>query len=375
MLQKRLLARKDSSSHYFCNKVFIEAPLLIYLYLSSMHTSIDNNLQAPFFFQPLFKERIWGGNNIQSHLFPEQKIMPNCGESWVLSSIPGAISEVRRGKENGLSLSALIEKYSTKLMGKKVYQKYGNYCPLLVKFIDTAKDLSIQVHPNDILAKERHNCSGKSELWYILTAEKGAEVISGFQSPMNKLHYEAILQKESNILHTLHSEPAKTGDVFFLPSGRIHNASKGLLFAEIQQCSDITYRIYDFDRTDKKDKKRPLHLQQSVEALDFSPTLEAKTKYKDKDNTAVLLAEEEAFVVYKIYCRKGGLWRDMRKADSFVVYLCVEGEVYWTGDEEEVLLKTGDCVLVAAHLPRYKLHSPHTGTLLEAYVPSVEAIR
>ena len=333
-----------------------------------MPNTSPSKLEVPFFFRPIFKERIWGGDNIRSHLFPKEEIMPNCGESWVLSSIPGAVSQVSRGEEAGLPLGELIERYGAKLMGKRVYQKHGNSCPILVKFIDTAADLSIQVHPKDELAEKRHNCSGKSELWYVLAAETGSKIVSGFRVPMSKLRYRAHL-RSGNILNVLHSEPAKAGDVFFLPAGRIHSASKGLLFAEIQPCSDITYRIYDFERVDKKGQHRALHLQQSIKALDFSPTPQVKTNHKDKDNTAVLLAETEAFVVHRIPFKAGGLTRDMRKLDSFVVYLCVEGEVYWEGNEEEVLLRKGDCVLVPAQTARYTLYSHGSGVLLEAYVP------
>ena len=329
-------------------------------------------LRLPFFFYPQFKARIWGGDNIRRQLFSGYDVLPSCGESWVLSSVAGSVSEVARGAEAGLSLTMLIEKYGAALMGKHIYQQHGNRCPLLVKFIDAADDLSVQVHPDDRLAAERHGCLGKTELWYVLQASPKARIASGFKETIDKLSYLSKL-RSANILSMLHYESARKGDVFFIPSGRIHSTGKGILFAEIQQCSDITYRIYDFERVDERGQARQLHLEESCEALNFEATTKAKTPYVEKSNSAIELVRADAFVVHKIVCQEGGLLRDMRQLDSFVVYLCTEGEVCWKGDGGSVVFRAGDCALVPAQIGRYGLHSASSGTLLEAYVPAPHA--
>ncbi len=256
-------------------------------------------------------------------------------------------------------------------MGKYVYEKYKNGCPLLVKCIDAADDLSVQVHPNDLLAAKYHNCVGKTEVWYMMEVAPNARIASGFQVPMTVDSYQAAL-RAGTLLDMLHVEAAQAGDVFFIPAGRIHSMGKGVLFAEIQQSSDITYRTYDFNRRDAKTHKpRALHIEESIQALDFSATKQAKTTYTDTPNAAVRLVQEDHFVVHKLHCKQGSVQRDMRAIDSFVAYLCIQGEVAWEGEAGRMLLQAGNCVLVPATLSHYAFHSVTEGVLLEAYVPAV----
>lgn len=326
-------------------------------------------LEKPLFFHPLFKERVWGGDKISTHLFPKHKIMFRCGESWVLSSVSGAVSKVAQPYP-GKPLDTLIHEYKAQLMGTEVYARYGDTCPLLVKFIDAHEALSVQVHPNDSLAFERHNCLGKTEMWYALSADPQAYVISGFKRPMTQADYQAHLQRDT-LLEQLYTEPVATGDLFFIPAGRIHSVGKGILFAEIQQCSDITYRIHDFNRVDSQGQPRQLHIRESYAALDFKAVGTAKIPYKDQPNTAIQLLKADPFVVHKLHCQQGRIIRDMRKIDSFVLYLCVAGEACWEGKTEKVPLQAGDCILVPASLGYYGLYSAREGVLLEAYVPSM----
>ena len=328
---------------------------------------MDRALGLPLFFRPQFKERIWGGSNLQKYFSPEVKLPPRCGESWLISSVNSSVSEVSSGPYEGRSLNEIIEVLKGQLMGESIYSEYGSICPLLLKLIDAAEDLSVQVHPNDEIASRCHESLGKTEAWYIIKTSPSAGVLSGFNEPMSKSSYLAHLQA-GTLLEALHTEVATQGDVFFMPAGRIHSTGGGILLAEIQQCSDVTYRIYDFDRVEASGQARSLHIEESLEALDFGPTRQAKTAYTDSLNRAVPLLMDAPFVLHKLHCKKGGVSRDMSQVDSFVTYLCVSGEAEWRGEAGSVHLKAGDCVLVPAVLTEYELSSRREAVLLEAYM-------
>src|SRR3972149_1007896 len=194
----------------------------------------------PLKFKPIFKDKIWGGDKIKTLLNKDFSPLPNCGESWEISGVQDEISVVSNGFLIGNNLQELIEIYMGDLVGDQVYQKYGIEFPLLIKFIDAHDDLSIQVHPNDKLAMQRHNAYGKTEMWYIIDADRGAKLISGFNTEVTKDAY--IKHLENNTLNLiLNYEEVKAGDVFFMPAGRVHAIGKGILLTEIQQTSDITY--------------------------------------------------------------------------------------------------------------------------------------
>ena len=223
----------------------------------------------PLKFDPILKEKIWGGTKLGTVLDKPTGDSENMGESWEISGVEGNISVVSEGDLKGRTLVELINEYKGELIGEHVYEKFGDKFPLLIKFIDANDDLSIQVHPDDELAQKRHNSFGKTEMWYVVDAEEGATLISGFKKQTNKEEYLRIFE-EGNLTDILNSEDVVNDDVFFLPAGRVHTIGKGLLIAEIQQTSDITYRIYDFDRVDKNGVGRELHVEEAVDAIDYS---------------------------------------------------------------------------------------------------------
>ena len=211
----------------------------------------------PLKFKTIYKEKIWGGHKINTHLNKDFSPLDNCGETWEISGVEGNISITENGNLSGKSLTELIKEYKSELVGNSVYEKFGNEFPLLIKFIDANADLSVQVHPNDELAEKRHGSKGKTEMWYIFQADENSSLISGFKRPLDKKVYQDHLASGS-LDQILNREKVETGDVFFIPAGRVHTIGKGILLTEIQQTSDVTYRIYDFDRIDKNGNKREL---------------------------------------------------------------------------------------------------------------------
>ena len=223
----------------------------------------------PLTFETIFKDKIWGGQKINTVLGKDFSPLPNCGETWEVSDVEGNVSLVKEGALQGKSLRELVAQYKGELVGNHVYEQYGDRFPLLIKFIDANDDLSIQVHPNDELAKQRGVGHGKTEMWYIIQADEGAKLNSGFKREVEKEEYVKAVA-DNTIQDLLNIESVQPGDVFFLPAGRVHYIGKGLLLAEIQQTSDTTYRIYDFDRVDATSgQKRELHTDLAVDAIDY----------------------------------------------------------------------------------------------------------
>jgi mannose-6-phosphate isomerase len=248
----------------------------------------------PLIFKTQFKDKIWGGNKIKTVLGKDFSPLPNCGETWEISGVKGNISEVAQGELKGKNLVELIGEYKSELVGKKVFEKFGTEFPLLIKFIDANDDLSIQVHPDDVLAKKRHNSFGKTEMWYVFGADKGAKLNSGFKKTIDKETYLKHLNAKS-LDQILNYEDVNVGDVYFLPAGRVHYIGKGICLAEIQQTSDITYRIYDFDRKDDNGNLRELHTDEAVDAIDYKAYPDYKTKYEVRKNEASKLVECQYF--------------------------------------------------------------------------------
>ena len=222
----------------------------------------------PLKFKPLFKYRIWGGEKLKTKLnktYSETHI----GESWEISDVSGDETLVSEGLLSGKSLRDLTKEFKGEFVGQKVYDKYGEEFPLLIKFIDAKTPLSIQVHPSNEIAKERHNSFGKNEMWYVMQADKDAELIVGFDEKINTDDYQAHL-KNNTILNVMHHENVSKGDTFYIPTGRVHAIGAGVLLAEVQQTSDVTYRIYDYDRVDSKTgEKRDLHNDLAIDVIDF----------------------------------------------------------------------------------------------------------
>ena len=322
----------------------------------------------PLTFETIFKDKIWGGQKIKTVLGKDFSPLPNCGETWEISGVSGNISVVAEGPLKGKSLQELLEHYKDELVGKHVYERFGNEFPLLVKFIDANDDLSIQVHPNDELAKKRHNSFGKTEMWYILAADEGATLNSGFNREVTKEEYvEAVA--DNTLMDILNIEPVNAGDVFFLPAGRVHYIGKGILLAEIQQTSDITYRIYDFDRTDDKGQKRELHTDLAVDAIDYTHYDQYKTQYDSQPNQSVNAVTSQYFVTNVLKFDQE-VMHDYTHLDSFVILVCVDGSLtVETGDGYRIPLKTGQCALLPASTTQVTLLPNGNMTVLESYVP------
>lgn len=323
----------------------------------------------PLKFKTQFKDKIWGGNKIKTILGKDFSPLPNCGETWEISGVKGNISEVENGALKGTDLVSLIEKYKEKLVGKSVYQKFGNEFPILIKFIDANDDLSIQVHPDDKLAKERHNSFGKTEMWYVFQADKNAKLNTGFAKKTSKEEY--IKHLNSNTLdQILNFENVAVGDVYFLPAGRVHYIGKGICLAEIQQTSDVTYRIYDFDRKDDKGNLRELHTDLAVDAIDYGFYPEYKSKYKEAKNESVNLVTCNYFETNLIDANQI-VSRNYKQLDSFVIYICVDGEATIEVENANINIKKGESILLPAELKNVKIIPKPNAKLLEAWVPNL----
>lgn len=320
----------------------------------------------PLKFKTIFKDKIWGGNKIKSILGKDFSPLPNCGETWEISGVKGNESVVKDGPLAGKDLPSLIAEYKSRLVGERVYKKFGTEFPLLIKFLDANDDLSIQVHPNDELARKRHNSFGKTEMWYIFQADEGAKLNSGFNKQIDEKTYLRHLQ-ENSLGQILNFENAEVGDVFFLPAGRVHYIGKGVCLAEIQQTSDITYRIYDFDRVDDKGNKRELHTEDALAAIDYNYYKDYKTRYERKLNDCVRLVSCQYFTTNLIHFDKE-IKRKYTGLDSFIVYVCVEGEMHLEYKGGAMDFKKGDSILLPAEMKEVTLIPSAESKILEAYV-------
>lgn len=323
----------------------------------------------PLTFETIFKDKIWGGQKIKTILGKDFSPLPNCGETWEVSDVEGNLSVVKEGSLQGKSLHELVGQYKGELVGKHVYDKYGDRFPLLVKFIDANDDLSIQVHPDDKLAAERKSGFGKTEMWYIMQADAGAKLNSGFNREVTKDEYVKAVA-DNTIQDLLNIEPAEPGDVFFLPAGRVHYIGKGLLLAEIQQTSDTTYRIYDFDRVDATTgQKRELHTDLAVDAINYHHYDHYKTQYDKKLNESVNAVTSDYFVTNVLNFNEE-VEHDYTHIDSFVILVCVAGALTIEAPGGyNVSLKMGQCALIPASVNNVTLVPDGDMTVLETYVP------
>lgn len=321
----------------------------------------------PLKFAPIYKDKIWGGDKIKSILNKDYGNLPNCGESWELSGVEGNVSVVTNGYLAGNDLNELIEIYMGDLVGENIYEHFGNEFPLLIKFIDANDDLSIQVHPDDEMAAERHNSYGKTEMWYVIQADKGAKLQSGFNQEVDQDLY---LEKLEAVLlpDILNFEEVTSGDVFFIPAGRVHAIGKGILLAEIQQTSDITYRIYDYDRRDDKGNTRELHTDLALDAIDYTVFPEYKSKYDTKVNESVELASCKYFTTNVLELNRS-VEKDYNKLDSFVIYICLDGEVSIETEAGNESVKLGETILLPAAIESVTLKPlSDKAKLLEVYI-------
>lgn len=325
------------------------------------------NALYPLKFEPIFKDKIWGGQKIKSSLNMDFGELPNCGEAWMMSGVEGNPTIVENGFLAGNELNEIVEVYMGELVGDKVFDQFGNEFPLLIKFIDSNDWLSIQVHPDDHLAKKRNIGFGKTEMWYMLDATDDAELIAGFNKKTDKEEYLNHLENKT-LKEILNFEKVEKGDVFYIPAGRVHALGPGCLLAEIQQTSDTTYRIYDWDRIDAAGMYRELHTEEALDAIDFEYHKEYKTKYENKLNETNSLVESQYFTTRIINLDKPVL-KNYAALDSFVIYIATEGEVNLKWEGGEIQLKKGETLLVPATINNIAIEPFVKSSLLEIYIP------
>lgn len=315
----------------------------------------------PLQFEPILKERIWGGEKLKT-ILNKPIVSKITGESWELSTVQGDVSVVANGVLKGKSLMDLIDETPDAILGTKVYERFGKQFPLLFKYLDAREDLSIQVHPNDKLAKERHNSFGKTEMWYVMQADADARIIVGFKEDSSKEEYLKHLH-DNTLVSILDDVKAKSGDVFFLETGTVHAIGAGLVVAEIQQTSDITYRLYDFDRVDAQGNKRELHVDLALDAINYNK-VDTQKKYDSKANTSNVVVDCPYFTTNfipledKVEVSKSG--------ETFTVYMCIEGsfEIEYDGFKHTYI--KGDTVLVPAAINAFVLSGK--ASILEIYI-------
>ncbi|WP_298247072.1 type I phosphomannose isomerase catalytic subunit [uncultured Christiangramia sp.] len=318
----------------------------------------------PIKFRPILQEKIWGGNKLRD-ILNKTTDKENVGESWEISGVKDFISEVSNGSEKGQKLTDLIKKYKADLMGEEIYKRFGDDFPLLIKFIDAKTDLSVQLHPNDALAKQRHDSFGKTEMWYVMQADKGSKLNIGFNKTTNKEEYVNHLENKK-ILDILNFEEVDKGDSVFINTGKVHAIGGGILLAEIQQTSDITYRIYDWDRVDKEGKSRELHTELALDAIDFEKKDDYKLEYDHIDNQSSEIASCEYFTTNYLPV-KGKVKKNLSNLDSFVIYMCVSGKAQITIGSNSEEINAGESVLIPANTNEVEISAENT-ELLEVYI-------
>ncbi|WP_091608868.1 type I phosphomannose isomerase catalytic subunit [Maribacter dokdonensis] len=308
----------------------------------------------PLKFKPILKERLWGGTKLKE-VFGKPIESDITGESWELSTVPGDISVVANGSLEGKSLQELIDSNGEELLGKSVVERFGKEFPILIKFIDAKQDLSIQLHPNDALAKERHNSFGKTEMWYIMDADPKAELIVGFNKDVTKEEYAESVANDT-LLDLLNYEQVKEGDTFFINTGKIHAIGAGVMLAEIQQTSDVTYRVFDFNRKDKDGNLRELHTDLALDAVDYEKKDDFKVSYSHEKNEVNTMVDCPYFKTNFIELTEN-LELDTVNRDSFTIFMCVGGEAKISTAEGEVAIKSGETALLPASTQKISLQS------------------
>tara|TARA_B110000046_G_scaffold182382_1_gene216268 strand:+ start:4868 stop:5845 length:978 start_codon:yes stop_codon:yes gene_type:complete len=324
------------------------------------------NALYPLKFQPILKDKIWGGQKLQQ-LLNKPTTSTEAGESWEISDVEGDTSVVANGPLKGSSLKALLESYASDLLGEKNFRQFGTKFPLLIKFIDAKQDLSVQLHPNDQLAKERHNSFGKTEMWYVVQADPESNLIVGFNQDMTQELYLKHLEAKT-LQSILNFDAVKPGDTYFIEVGRIHAIGAGVLLAEIQQTSDITYRVYDWDRVDSEGKERELHNDIALEAFDFEMPDNFRVKYSLDSNTSTELVSCPYFTTNVL--EVNAPLKKENNHDSFMIYMCVEGAASLEVDGAVTEFSMGETVLVPACIQRFSISANHA-KLLEVYIELV----
>ena len=319
----------------------------------------------PLKFTPISKYRIWGGNKLNSVL-NKGFDGDNNGESWEISDVEGDETVVSNGALKGKTLKELATEFKNAFLGKNVYTTFGTDFPLLIKFIDAQTPLSVQVHPHDPIAKERHNSFGKNEMWYVMNADDDAEIIVGFNKPLTKESYTEHL-KSGNVLEVLNKVNTKSGDAFNIPTGRVHAIGAGVLLAEIQQTSDITYRIFDYNRVDKiTGKERDLHNDLALDVLDFEVHESYTTAYNKDTNASNKLIHTPYFKSNVLFITDT-LKKDYSAIDSFIIYICTGGNIEISVADKKYSLLQGETILIPACINEIVLTPNENTELLEVF--------
>ena len=308
----------------------------------------------PLKFKPILKERIWGGQKLHTEL-NKPKTGPHTGESWEVSAVPGDVSIVANGAYAGKALDHLIDQFPEELLGKDVISRFGPTFPILIKFIDAAKDLSIQVHPNDEIAKKRHDSFGKTEMWYVMQADPGARLLLDFNQPVTQEEYRKRLA-DNTLLELMNQEEVKAGDTFFINAGKLHAIGAGVMLAEIQQTSDITYRVYDYDRVDAQGNKRELHTDAALDVIDFSLTDDFHVSYQQENNVPNAMVDSPYFKTQFLPI-SGRTERNLSDREAFRIFIAVEGEVEIRTSQDTIILRKGETCLIPATVEGLTLES------------------
>lgn len=322
----------------------------------------------PLKFATVLKEKVWGGKALVENYNKKPATSALIGESWEISSVSDYLSIVSNGFLAGNNIEEIIEVYMGDITGDSIYEKFGNEFPLLIKFIEAREDLSIQVHPGNTLAKQRHNAYGKTEMWYILECEKGAKIFTGFREGVTKEKYLKSVA-EGTVPELMNIEIAEAGDTFFTPAGRVHAIGAGNVLVEIQQTSDITYRIFDWNRKNSGIGQRELHTELALDAVEFNDSEINRIRKKSELNKQVNLVSCEFFntdlIRFNIPLKKEYYFND-----SFVVYICLEGEFNILWDGESLTVAKGETVLLPAQIKEVSLEPAGEAKLLEIYIIS-----
>ena len=299
----------------------------------------------PIKFTPILKDRLWGGHKLGTVL-GKPIAGDRVGESWELSGVPGDVSNVANGPYSGRTLEDLIDNFPETLLGVQVLDRFGTDFPILIKFIDAREDLSIQLHPGYELALERHNSFGKTEMWYVMDAEPGSELIIGFNRDVSRQEYQKALNS-GELLELLHCEPVGEGDTFFINSGKIHAIGGGILLAEIQQSSDVTYRVYDFDRRDAEGNPRELHTDLALDAMDYAQRDDFRVAYSRERNIPNAMVDSVYFKTSYLELDTT-LTREFETRGSFRAYVCVGGSASLELGSYSVSIGKGETALLPA---------------------------
>lgn len=318
----------------------------------------------PIKFEPLLKQTLWGGDKIVPFKHLDSQL-ENVGESWEISGVKDNETIVKEGPLKGKSLNEAVAELKEKLVGQANYKRFGDEFPLLIKFIDARQDLSIQVHPTDEIAHKQGKPRGKTEMWYLMESAPGAKLYSGLKKQITPEQYKEMVEDDT-ICEALAQYEVKEGDCFFLPAGRIHAIGAGCFLAEIQQTSDVTYRIYDFKRKDKNGNYRELHTKLAAESINYQVEDDYRTLYVERQNRGVSLVQCPYFCT-AVYDLNEPMTLDYSELDSFVILIGLKGEGKITDNEgNEVSIKTGDTLLIPATTETLSVSG--TVKFLETYV-------